>query len=140
MNRVIIDCPPELPLKSVLTDIVEEGFLNGVDEHEICDGHCVIKRKTYSEAIKLTSYLNGKYGFIADLGVVKATKKQGILESPTQITVNRQRQTHVALLRDETAKHPNEHFLAFRHDKNAEKDEDGGMPVFKEEHPLLVYG
>ena len=67
-NRVVISVPPELNLKDILQELVEDGYLESVEDHFMSEGHCVIKRDDSKDACRLIQHLNEMYGYIADIG------------------------------------------------------------------------
>ena len=58
-NRVIISLPPNvgLSIDEILTDLVDVGFLNGIEEHDkIENDHFVIKRETERDTKSLITH------------------------------------------------------------------------------------
>lgn len=123
LNRVVIRLPEHMQLDDVLADMVEEGFMNGKEEHDMKEGLCVIKRRSEDEAKELVKYLNKKYGYISDLAYVKPEPKN-LMEETCIVGARTQ---HLAIVQHPTAKNPNDQFQAYRRVMDAET----GFPTFQ---------
>lgn len=122
--RVVITLPPQITKDDVLEDLEFQGFINGVEEHDIKDGdHIIIKRKTELEAFEMVEFLNEKYGYIAQMGYVKPDTKLMIEGKGSGDVLAA---THMSVVVDPSAPHPNDQFHAFRREYNA----DTGIPRF----------
>jgi len=123
-NRVIISLPPQLEIEDVLKDLVEYGYLNGIEEHDkVENDHFVIKRKNESEANEMINYLNNKFGYIAHIGYVKPSRNivvDNTKHGPT--TTDIAKSTHIALVQSPNARNPNEQFSAFRREYDVETE------------------
>jgi len=130
-NRVILSLPAELNIDDILLDLVENNFLNGVEEHERIDAdqNYVIKRTDEQQVNALVAYLNNKYGFVAHKGYVKPSRNIVIDNQNVSMkaTVNVARSGHIALVQSPIGKNPNEQFSAYRR----EYDPNSGFPKFE---------
>ncbi len=128
-KRVIISLPKGLLIEDILEDLVENDWINGVEEHSAEeDGHFVIKRDTEPQTDLLISYLNNKFGFIAHRGYVRPSKNIVVEQGKCgQTTTDVAKSTHVAVVQSPGAKNPNEQFDAFRR----EFDPDTEFPKFE---------
>jgi len=121
-NRVIIVIPKTLALHDILVDLADNGFLEEPEEHEMYQGHCVIKRDNEKHCRKMMDYLNSKYGPIAEFGYVQPD------DDVIQLNYHEQVKTkgHIATVANATAVNPNEQFFAFEQQDPSKS----GMPVF----------
>ena len=128
-KRVIISLPEGLPIEDILEDLVENDYINGVEEHSVEEGspleapHFVIKRDSERQTDVLISYLNNKFGFIAHRGYVKPSKNIVVEQGKHGMTTTDvAKSTHVAIVQSPEAKNPNEQFGAFRREFDPETD------------------
>ena len=123
-NRVIISLPPQLNIRDILNDLVENGYLNGIEQHEkVENDHFIIKRKNEKETNELINYLNNKFGYIADIGYVKPSRNIVVDNTKTgPTTTDIAKSTHIALVESPNAINPNEQFSAFRREYDVETE------------------
>eukprot|EP01083_Nonionella_stella_P144798 452697_1 len=120
-NRVILSLPDGLCIEDILTDLVENDYLNGVEEHDkIEDDHFVIKRVDEAEVNAMVNYINNKFGYIAHKGYVKPSRNIVIDNGIT--TTNIAKSTHIALIASPIGKNPNEQFSAYRREYDPESE------------------
>jgi len=122
-TRVIISLPAGLPIEDVLEDLVEEGYINGIEEHDVeKDNHFVIRRKNERHCEQLITFLNNKFGYIAHKGYVKPSRNIVVdLQHGTR-TADAVKSTHIALVQSPIAVNPNEQFDAFRREYDPETE------------------
>lgn len=127
-TRVIISLPVGLPIEDVLEDLVEEGYINGIEEHDVeKDEHYVIRRKNERHCDQLITFLNNKFGYIAHKGYVKPSRNIVVDQEHGMRTADAVKSTHIALVQSPIAVNPNEQFDAFRR----EYDPDTEFPKFE---------
>jgi len=121
-NRVIIVIPKTLAIHDILVDLAANGFLEEPEEHEMYEGHCVIKRDNEKHCRKMMDYLNPKYGPIAEFGYVQPDDDDIKLNYYEQVKTK----GHVATVASAIAENPNEQFFAYEEQDKAKS----GMPVY----------
>jgi len=122
-TRVIISLPNGLPIEDVLEDLVEEGYINGIEEHDVeADGHFVIRRKHERHCEQLITFLNNKFGYIAHKGYVKPSRNIVVDQQHGTRTADAVKSTHIALVQSPVAVNPNEQFDAFRREYDPETE------------------
>ena len=124
-NRVIISLPDNfLSIDDILSDLVEFGYLDGIEQHEkVENNHYVIKRKNEYESKLMINYLNNKFGYIADIGYVKPSRNIVIDQNKHGVTTTDQaKSAHIALIQSPIAQNPNQQFSAFRREYDVETE------------------
>eukprot|EP01084_Bolivina_argentea_P189111 325328_1 len=119
-NRVVLSLPNELEIGDVLTDLVDHGYLNGVEEHDKVEEeydtiHYILKRSNEKQTNELINYINNKFGYIADKGYVKPSRNIVISNNKYgSTTTDVAKSQHVALIQSPIGANPNEQFSAYR--------------------------
>ena len=121
-NRAVLSLPEELSLDDVLNNLVVEGYINGVEEHDIAqDQHIVIKQKNEEDTVRLIKHLNDTFGYIAHKGYVKPSRNI-VIDHNVHQTADAIKSPHIALVQSPIAKNPNEQFSAFRREFDPESE------------------